>query len=232
MHWRVVGPYLPTISSKAGLFNETRQALLLCGELRDTDVVRQALVDGALPQRSRKTREIIVKLIRRRLVSWNPPTWVCRDLVEAAQSDDPTHLQALLLLHIVRQDRLLYDFVQDVVLSHWRDGDQQLRRDDVQRFLDDATGVHPEIDGWTHATREKLAGNVLTILRDYGLMQGAARKQIVEPVVPPAAARHLIRLLCEEGIAAEDIPGHADWNLWLWSPDRVRAAMKREGADR
>jgi hypothetical protein len=231
VRWRAVDSYTPANASKAGLLNETRHALELYGEVGDVGKVRQVLLDGALPQRSRETRATIVEFIQRRLTAWNPPKWVCRDLVEASCLDDPTVLQALLLLHAVRQDQLLYDFVQEVVLPHWRNGEQELRRDDVQRFLDEATPLHPEIGRWTHGTREKLAGNVLTILRDYGLMQGTARKHIIEPVVSATAAWHLLRLLREEGIPYEDIPVHPDWNLWLWTPDRVRAAMKREGED-
>jgi len=92
-----------------------------------------------------------------------------------AQDTYQSSLPAALLLHAVRQDTLLYDFVQRILVPRWRSAEHTLVRADVQRFLDQAQPEHPEIDSWSHATREKLAGNMLSILRDYGLLRGRAR---------------------------------------------------------
>jgi hypothetical protein len=226
VRWRATGPCLPTLTSKAGLLAESRLALRTYADLKDLAATRQALIDGGLLQRSRVTRLVIAKTIQRRLVGWHPPAWVCDDLVACAQLDQPDGLQALLLLHTARQDTLLYSVVQGVIVPRWRWGDRIIIRGDVQRFLDEAQPAHPEIGGWSHQTREKLAGNVLSILRDYGLLQGTARKRIVEPVIPLLALRHLAQLLQEEGIASEDIAAHPDWQLWLWEAGRVRAALQ------
>src|SRR5205085_2325626 len=116
------------------------------------------LLDGGLPQRSRATRESIVKVITERLLAWHPPAWVCADLVASAQGADDGTLSLLLLLYAARQDALLYDVVQQVVWPRWREGVTTISRADVQRFIDDALPAHPEIDRWSVATREKLAG--------------------------------------------------------------------------
>jgi hypothetical protein len=194
------------------------------------------LLDGGLPQRSRATRETIVRVMQERLVAWLPPAWVCDDLVASAEAPDAPDLRLLLLLHAVRQDVLLYDVVQEVIWPRWQEGLSAISRVDVQRFLDHALPSHPEIDGWSVATREKLAGNLLTILRDYGLLQGAqgsATKRIVEPVISTRAASHLARLLAEEGVGAAAIPRHDDWRIWLLDATRAQAlavASRAEGA--
>jgi hypothetical protein len=221
VHWRASGAYLPNNSSKAGLLDETRAFLLTYAQLRDLTETRRSLVDGGLPQRSRATRVTIVRTIQERLTRWSPPTWVIDDLAAFARDSYATSLPGALLLHAVRQDAVLYHFVQDDLVLRWERGDHTLIRADVQRFLDLALPEHPEIDEWSHATREKLAGNVLSILRDYGLLQGRERKQIVEPLVPDAVASHLIRLLRAEGIPEEQLADHPDWRIWLW--DRRRA---------
>lgn len=231
--WRATGPYTASIASKTGLVEETRLALRAYAQLQDATAVRQHLLDGGLPQRSRATREGIVRALQDRLSAWDPPRWVCEDLVTAATGTAEHDLQLLLLLHSARQDRLLYDLTQQVLTPRWREGVVTIARVDVQRFLDMAVSVHPEIDGWSSATREKLAGNLLTILRDDGLLQGGAIKRMVEPVVSPRAARHLERLLHEEGVPERDLPHHPDWNLWLLDPPRARALLEqaRRGED-
>ncbi len=223
VHWRANGPYQPVNASKAGLLDETRQFLLTYARLGSLSAVRQSLIADGLPQRSRATRETIVEIIQRRLVRWQPPAWVWDDLVRFAHDDDRSSLQASLLLHVTRQDSLLYDVVQEVIVPRWYGAEHTVTRADVQRFLDAAQGDHPEIDGWSHATREKLAGNLLTILRDYGLLRGTARKQIVEPAASPAVVEHLVRLLQAEGIPSAAMADHPDWQLWLWDADRARA---------
>jgi hypothetical protein len=225
--WRATGPYLPTNASKTGLLEETRLFLLSLDRLQAIGAARQALLDGELPQRSRETRETIAQIIQQRLTRWSLPPWVYQDLIVFAQDRHQPSLHAALLVHVVRQDALLYDFVQQEIVPRWERGDHVLIRADVQRFLDGALGDHPEIDDWSRETREKLAGNMLSILRDYGLLRGREKKQIVEPLVPSAVVAHLIRLLREEGVAEEALADHPDWSIWLWDQRRAREAIAR-----
>ena len=223
--WRASGSYLPTLSSKTSLLEETRQFLLTYARLRDIEATRLALVNGGLLQRSRATRATIVKIVQLRLTRWHPPAWVLDDLITFAQDGHQAELQAALLLHTARQDILFYDIIQQVVVPHCFAGERELIRADIQRFLDEVQSRHPEVTGWSHSTREKLSGNVLTTLRDFGLLQGTAAKQIIEPIVPPAVVLHLIRLLQAEGISPEQVAQHPDWRLWLWDAARAQKAI-------
>ncbi len=223
--WRATGSYVPTLSSKTSLLEETRQFLLPYARLRDSRTTRLALVNGGLSQRSRATRATIVRIVQLRLTRWNPPAWVLDDLIAFAQDENQAEFQAAMLLHTARQDHLLYDFVQQIVVKRWFAGERQLIRADVQRFLDSAQVAHPEVAAWSHSTREKLSRNALTTLRDFGLLQGSASKQIVEPIVPPAVVQHLVRLLQAEGIPPEQVANHPDWQIWLWDAARAQKAI-------
>lgn len=223
--WRASGLYLPSLASKAGLLDETRQFLQTYGRLGDLAETRRTLINGELPQRARETRETIVQVIQQRLLRWSPPAWVLADLAAFAADTTQPSLAAVLLLHVVRQDALLYNFVQQVVVPRWQDGERILIRADVQRFLDLAQPAHAEIDSWSHATREKLAGNVLSVLRDYGLLQGRDPKQIIEPFVPEPVAEHLLRLLRAEGIGDDALADHPDWQIFLWDARRARTLI-------
>ena len=223
--WRATGPYVPTNSSNAGLLDETRQFLLVYAETKDVDATARRLRDGGLPQRSWQTRRTIVDFIRRRVAKWQPPVWVLDDLVAFARNPAPEALQAALLIHVCRQDALLYDLVQQVVVPRWQSGQVEIRSVEVQQFLDQAEPTHPKISGWSHETRKRLASSDLAILRDYGLLQGTAHKRIVEPVIPQVVVVHLVELLAAEGIPAEQLAHHPDWRLWLWEPDRAEQAI-------
>src|SRR5712691_2953476 len=148
--WRATGSYLPTLSSKTSLIEETRQFLLTYTRLGDVEATRQALVNGGLPQRSHATRATIIKIVQVRLTRWHPPAWVLDDLITFAQDGHQADLQAALLLHTARQDNLLYGFIQQVVVPNWFAGERELIRADVQRFLDSVQSAHPEVDSWSH----------------------------------------------------------------------------------
>ena len=223
--WRTTGSYLPTLASKTSLIDETRQFLLTYARLGNIDATRQALVNGGLPQRSRTTRKAIVEIVQIRLTRWHPPAWVLDDLNTFAQNGHQDELHAALLLHASRQDNLLYDIVQQVVVPRWFAGERELIRADIQRFLDSVQSTHLEVGGWSHSTREKVSGNALTTLRDFGLLHGKAAKEIIEPIVPPVVVQHLIRLLQAEGIPPEQIAYHPDWQIWLWDAARAQKAI-------
>jgi hypothetical protein len=232
IQWRAAGPYQSVNASKAGLVAETRLALLTYQRLGDLDATKRELLQDALPQRSRSSREGVVERIVSRLVRWQPPEWVCQDLVVAATSEDGVDLRALLLLHASRQDRLLYDVLQCLVAPRWLQGELQIIRADVQGFLDEGETDHPEVARWSRQTQQKLASNILAILHDYGLLTGKVTRHIVEPVVRSNVAEHLERLLLEEGVAPAVVPVHPDWQLWLWDEQRVTGWRLRRDRER
>src|SRR6266700_1947589 len=150
--WRASGTYLLRLASKTSLIEETRQFLLTYARLGDIETTRQALVNGGLLQRSHATRATIIEIVQIRLTRWNPPAWVLDDLIPFAQDGNQAELQAALLLQTARQDNLLYDFIQQVVMPRWFAGERELIRAYIQRFLDSAQSVHTEVAGWSHST--------------------------------------------------------------------------------
>jgi hypothetical protein len=223
--WRAEDRYVPTLAECSGLVEEGRLFLLEYAKTGNIQIASEALLNDVLPQRSRATRKTIVSVIRKRLVKWYPPDWVLADLVAFAQDTKTDALKAALLLHTARQDTLLYDFVHQVVVPCWQNGIRVLTPSDVQRFLDDAQEDHTEVLNWSHATCEELASNVLTMLRDYGLLAGTVEKFITVPIVPTPVVAHLVRLLRAEGIPDAQLAWHADWRLWLWDETRIQRAI-------
>ncbi|QBD82804.1 DUF1819 family protein [Ktedonosporobacter rubrisoli] len=226
-YWRAEGPYLPTLASKTALVEETRLFLLTYERLSNMEMALQALLNEVLAQRSRRTRTTIVAIIRSRLLRWNAPTWVLQNLMAFAQESHLDALRAALLLHIARQDHLLYDFVQQVIVPRRQRGEFRIFISDVQTFFDTAQKEHPEVGHWSFETRLRLSRGMLATLRDCGLLKGAVQKHITFPFIPEQVVTHLIRLLQAEGVTQEQMATHPDWNLWLWSPAQAKAAIER-----
>jgi len=100
-----------------------------------------------------------------------------------------------------------------------------VRRDDVLDFLADYESRDAAINTWRESTRKKLAGNVLSALRDFGLLTGVQRKSLQRPLVAPEVALHLCRVLDGEGLRGRALAEARDWRLFLWESHDTSLAL-------
>ena len=228
VNFRDKGPYSSRNTSKGALVGET--ARVLTGLLRTeviAEVRRQVLTGSMLPQRSRNTRRHIWTAINRRYLSLMP-NWAVNDLAGSA-SGFPSNRSfiSLIYLHFCFRDRLTYDFVTRVVWRHWIQNRLNIAREDVLSFLDEAAGEHKQIRDWSTSSRLKLAGNVLTALRDFGLLKGIQRKSIIKPDLPASTAEHLVRLETNEGLRGSEVLQSSDWKLFLRTENEVAELLQK-----
>jgi hypothetical protein len=221
---RDAGPYSARNSSKGSLLAETHAVFRALASGKTPADLRAASLEGTLlPQQARETRRRVWDTLHWRFFAWAPPRWVLADLIAAARGDvtDPRFV-GLVYLHHARRDRLTFDFVADELWGHWRRKRREVRRADVLDFL--AAHANGRPAAWRQSTRLKLAGNLLTALRDFGLLTGVQRKTLQRPVVAPGVVLHLCRLLDAEGLRGRTLLEARDWRLFLWdTPDVSRA---------
>src|SRR5437879_5743276 len=211
-HFRDQGPYSARNTSKGALVNEASHILgRPSGDRSLQEIRNEALVGSLLPQKSRNTRRHIWTAINRRYCA-DKPAWVIDNLSAAAREHPHSSgFVSLLYLHFALRDSLTYDFVTRAVWTRWLQNQLQISREDVLSFLDEASKDQPQIQTWSSSSRLKLAGNVLTALRDFGVLQGVQRKVISKPDLPLGTAEHLLRVLTGEGLKGADLLRCSDW---------------------
>lgn len=214
-------------TSKGSLVAETHavfRAIALGGAL---DEVKSACLTGQLlRQPARETRHRIWDALHWRYFVWAPSPWVLADLAEAAKGDTTDRrFVGLAYLHYARRDRLTFDFVTDQLWSRWAGKTLEVRRDDVLDFISEYESRDVAVRRWRESTRKKLAGNVLSALRDFRLLTGVQRKLLQRPVVDPEVALHLCRLLYDEGLRGRALLLAQDWRLFLWEPHDTSLAL-------
>jgi hypothetical protein len=129
----------------------------------------------------------------------------------------------LAYIHYARRDCLTFDFVTDKLWSLWKGRVRDVRRSDVIDFLTD-NGESTSVK-WRQSTRMKLAGNVLSALRDFGLLTGVQRKRLQRPVVASEVVLHLCRLLDHEGLRGRGLLESRDWRFFLWDTEDTAQAL-------
>ena len=224
---RDVGAISARNSSKGALLLEAHAVLRALSMGKDLAEVRSACLTGKLLRQSaRETRRRIWQSLDWRYFAWNPPRWVLANLTEPAKGDSSDKaFTGLAYVHFARRDRLTFDFVADKLWPLWKSGVRDVRRADVTNFL--AEVAKGQTRKWRESTRAKLAGNVLSALRDFGLLTGVQRKKLQRPVIAPEVALHLCRLLDAEGLRGRALLEARDWRLFLWDVHDTSQALSQ-----
>ena len=222
---RDIGPYRTRNSSKGSLLSEAHLVFRALASGRSYADVRSACLEGSLlRQRARQTRHLIWKALHWRFFAWGPPEWVVAELALAARSEvTAPQFVGMVFVHYARRDRLTFEFVTEKLWAEWNDGRREVRRDDVIDFLAETAGAAPA--RWRESTRRKVVSNLLTALRDFGLLTGVRRKTLQRGVVTPAVVLHLCRLLDAEGLRGRSLLEAPDWRLFLWDVEDISRAL-------
>jgi hypothetical protein len=223
---RDAGPYSARNSSKGALLSETHAVFRALASGSSVGEVRAACLSGKLfRQSARETRRRIWNALNWRFFAWSPPSWVVADLAAAARSEATSpRFIGLVYLHYARRDLLTFDFVAEKIWPLRSDRTRHVSRSDVVDFLKATTDQSLK---WREQTRKKLAGNVLTALRDFGLLTGVQRKTLEQPVIAPEVVLHLCRILDAEGLRGRTLLEARDWRLFLWDLQDTSQALAR-----
>ncbi len=223
---RDLGPISARNTSKGAILKEAQAVFQALGRGSTLAQVREACLLGTiLRHRARTTREHIWDSLNWRYFTWNPPRWILSDLEHAALDGPPNwKFVSLAYVHYARRDRLTFEFVSGKLWDLARMGISRVTREDVLDFLAANEEQEPQIRKWRESTRKKLAQNLLSALRDFGVLSGTQKKSLQNPLVSPEAAWHLCRLLYAEGLRGRRLMEAADWRLFLWDfQDTARA---------
>jgi len=186
--------------------------------------VKQRCFSGdILRQRTEKSRRRIWASIQHRYFA-HKVSWVIEDLISAKRTDSKAFVD-LLYLHYCLRDKLAFDVVTKLIWSSGLAVRGAIATHDVRHLLDDAASDQPHIARWSESTRAKLANSVLTALRDFGLLEGKARKQVAGRTISNYAAEHVVHLLVTEGQRGRSIITDSTWHLFLLSERDVSGKL-------
>ena len=190
---RDLGPYSARNSSKGALIDEAFRIFRAISSGLSMEELRTETVQGTLlSQRSSTNRKRIWTSLQQRYLVTDLP-WITTLLAERSHhgAHSAEFVSLLYLLYALR-DSLTFDFVAKVLWPRGHNNRPIVSRNDVLDLLKSATPHQPQIDRWSEATRIKLAGSVLTALRDFGVLQGSQKKFLIQPKLPLSTAAALL----------------------------------------
>jgi len=152
--------------------------------------------------------------------------WVIRSLAEASKEgvNSPSFLSLAYVYYVLR-DKLTFKFVTGPLWERWKKRITTIDKGDFLSFLDKESQENSIIDRWYDSTKRKLASNMLSALRDFGVLKGVRSKKIQRPTISPETVFHLLSILMAEGLRSQSIIEAPDWRMFLWTDVDVAHAL-------
>ncbi len=170
------------------LIPESRHiARLLIANAAD-DAWQQAIViNNVLQKRTPASAKRQAKLIKNRLSLMQPAIW---EMIDHGSNDIAT--QALLAA-AVKHSRLLGDFMDQIIQSHWKIFITKISTTDWNSFIETCIQKDPIIDTWTDSTRAKLKQVVFRILAESKYIDGTRSLTLLPVSIVPEVKQYLVK---------------------------------------
>jgi hypothetical protein len=179
----------------------------------------QALRRNVLGKATRSRLRDILPIFRQRFLA--PPS-LAEALHELAQTDvPPPILDRILYYHAAKADGLLYKIVTDFVYKKREAGETVVSPEDAGRYVSSlarSAGLP-----WSAYTIGRVTRGLLATLRDFRVLEGAARKRIAPAYLPVETFIYVVFALHQEGHFGERLMHHPDWRLFLVTLGEVEA---------
>jgi len=222
--------YSSSISGKGALLDETLTVLSQLDRGHSLDQVRAMVMDhDLLGKMTMNTRQSVWENIHARYLTNGDHAHILACMVVHAPDRQTERL--VLFYELCRSSPILRDTTIYCLYPRYTAGYSSIDKSDVQGYFDDIAAEHPELTAWSPQTRDKVASNILTILRDFGLLERSQRKQFSRLYVPLPAFVYVLYRLAEDGLTTpQELLDLEDWRLFFLEPADVVTLLDEAAA--
>ncbi len=223
--------YTSNLSSKGALVDESLAVLREIDGGYSLDEVRERTLEQDLLQKTTQaTRQTVWKKVYGRYLTDQDLVAPLAQMVTHSHHASTSRL--VLFYEFCRSEPLLHDTVLQCVYPRYLDGFSGVSKSDVQTFFDELVLGHPEITDWSPQTRDKVVSNILSILRDFGLLEGTQRKTFARLYVPLPAFVYVLYRLRDQALTSAPAAVNAEtWRLFLLEREDVIDLLEESTAE-
>ena len=218
--------YSSRLSGKASLEEETLITLQLISEGYTVEEIKTAVInDDILGKSTHGTRKAVYEKVNQRYLSNIAIREQLAKIVD--NTSNSNEKKQYIYYELCKSEPILYDAIIGPVWDRFEKGYSGIEISDLQVWLDERSDVHPEILEWSPQTRKKLLSNIITVLRDFGIMSGKTRKVFDSVYLPINVYGYVLYRMNEtlDMIGPQSIMEHPDWRLFLKDEDDVLALL-------
>ncbi|QHN06699.1 DUF1819 family protein [Methanothermobacter sp. THM-1] len=181
--------YSAGIVSKSFWFLESRKtARYIIEGLKRQDIIELAVKENIYQVESEYRARRMASSIYQRLKSL--PEDVLKLLVEA----DSETSRIIVLISIMKTDRLFFEFMHEVFRTKIITGDHILEDRDLNIFFEEKRIQSATVDKWVDSTIKRLKSEYIRMLREAGLLRYKGdKREILKPFIDSAAKKRLMK---------------------------------------
>lgn len=161
----------------------------------------------------------ILRIFRRRYLN-DENTVIALSRFVKDQVDRNT-LTKILYFHSALADRLLYDAASQFLFEFLNRGRKEVTTDDFKLQIRTWNQANLMQSDWSEATIYSVAKNVAATLRDFGILEGAAKKRIATPQLPIGSLAYIAFLLNRQEISGNQLIHHPVWGIFLLKTENI-----------
>ena len=168
---------------------------------------------------SRSRIEDILTIFRQRYLTSETVTLSLAHLVRGNFPREG--LDRILYFYATQSDALLHDIVVRVFSQFRVRGKVDVTVKDIQSVIVDWIATGKITTRWSEITILRVAQEVLSTLRDFGILQGASHKRLAPIYLPVEAFAYLAFYLQQSQPSGEQLLNDPEWQLFFLSHDKV-----------
>lgn len=159
--------------------NETRKtAELILEGLSKEEIMDLSLNENIFGQNSERRKRDIVQTMYKRLNDFP------EEILEYFLRVDVTSAKIFVLISILRNDKLFFEFMYEVFREHILIGNYILRGRDFDIFFNNKATQNEKVDSWSESNIYRLSSRYRTVLNEAGVLDNSGDdKQIIVPFV-------------------------------------------------
>jgi hypothetical protein len=212
--------YTSKIIKAGALIADTKTLLANWDEtLSVAENLKQFQRDNIFGKASRSRVEDILAIFRQRYLTAEQVTKALVILVK--QKFPAEGLNCILYFHATQSDRLLHDVVTELLASIHQQGRQDVSVSDIKIWIKKQISQGKTQNSWPETTVTRCAREVLSTLRDFGILQGAAKKRIAPIYLSVEAFAYIALYLRQSQPSGERLIHAPEWQLFFLSPKTV-----------
>jgi hypothetical protein len=123
--------------------------------------------------------------------------------------------------HAAQADALLHDVVTELLAPRQEMGNLVVTVADVQAFVTAQVRQGRTIRPWSETTIAVVARELLATLRDFGVLAGAAKKQVAAGYLPVEAFAYVAFVLGRQTRSGDRLVRSPEWRLFFLQPAAV-----------
>lgn len=170
---------------------------------------------------SRSRVEDILTIFRQRYLTEEFVTKALITLVNCKFSAQG--LNCILYFHATQSDRLLHDVVTNLLLSLHHLGRQDISVTDIKNWINQQIAQGKTQTNWSDTTITSCAREILSTLRDFGILRGASKKYLTPIYLPVQSFAYIALYLKQKQPSGEKLINATEWQLFFLSTKAVES---------